>query len=112
MGQEELIKKIVRYFEEFIFLPHLSASLKKHAQLNSYNINPIVVNYLSQLLEGKFTPEGVAKALFYPRVLGTSINTSFGTRIQNMFVELQMAQGSMIKGMDIEFTDKIDGRKN
>lgn len=28
-----------------------------------------------------------------------------------MFVELGIAQGSMIKGMDIEFVDKIDNRK-
>lgn len=49
--------------------------------------------------------------MYYPRVLGTSINTSFGTRIQNMFVELNLAEGSLIKGMDIEFTDKVDGRR-
>ena len=53
---------------------------------------------------------GVAKALYYPRVLGTSINTSFGDRIQKMFVELGLARGSLIKGMDIEFEDQIDGR--
>jgi hypothetical protein len=58
-----------------------------------------------------FTPVGIAKALYYPRVLGTSINTSFGTRIQNMFVELGLANGSLIKGLDIEFQDKIDNRK-
>jgi hypothetical protein len=66
---------------------------------------------LSKVLEDDFTPIGIAKALYYPRVLGTSINTSFGTRIQNMFVELELANGSLIKGMDIEFIDKIDGRK-
>ncbi|MEM6965367.1 MAG: PmeII family type II restriction endonuclease, partial [Bacteroidota bacterium] len=57
------------------------------------------------------TPLGIAKALYFPRVLGTSINTSFGTRIQNMFVKLNLAQGSLIKGMDIEFVDKLDERK-
>lgn len=62
------------------------------------------------LAEG-YTPLGVAKALFYPRVLSTSINTIFGNQIQNMLVELEIANGSMIKGMDIEFIDKIDGRK-
>jgi len=63
------------------------------------------------VLVGNYSPDGVAKALFYPRVLGTSINTSFGTRIQNMFVELGIAEGSKIKGMDIEFVDKIDNRQ-
>ncbi len=79
--------------------------------MKSYKINPIIVKYLSKVLEDDFTSLGIAKALYFPRVLGTSINTSFGTRIQNMFVELNLAEGSLIKGMDIEFIDKIDHRK-
>jgi len=109
--ENELRIEIVNYFETYIFENHINASLKVHSKLKSYNINPIVVKYLSKVLEGNYSPEGVAKALFYPRVLGTSINTSFGTRIQNMFVELQIADGSLIKGMDIEFIDQIDNRK-
>ena len=109
--QEELLEEIVKYFEIYIFENHINASLKIHSKLKSYNINPIVVKYLSKILEGNYSPEGVAKALFYPRVLGTSINTSFGTRIQNMFVELQIADGSLIPGMDIEFFDQIENRK-
>ncbi|MAC94429.1 MAG: restriction endonuclease [Flavobacteriales bacterium] len=111
MSENEMIQNIVKYFEEQIFQNHIEASLKVHSRLKSYNINPIVVKYLSKVLEDKYSPEGVAKALYYPRVLGTSINTSFGTRIQNMFVQLGLAEGSLIKGMDIEFFDKVDQRK-
>jgi hypothetical protein len=111
MTEKALTDTIVGYFEKNIFENHLSSIVKTHSKLKSYNINPIVVKYLSKVLENDYTPEGVAKALFYPRVLGTSINTSFGTRIQSMFVELNIADGSMIKGMDIEFIDKIDNRK-
>lgn len=111
MGEHILINRVVEYFQKNIFENHISASLDKHSQLKSYNINPIVVRYLSEILEGEYTSMGVAKALFYPRVLGTSINTSFGTRVQNMFIDLEIASGSMIKGMDIEFTDKIEHRK-
>lgn len=111
MSKKVLIAKIVEYFQKNIFENHILASLEKHSQLKNYNINPIVVRYLSEILEGSYSPIGVAKALFYPRVLGTSINTSFGTRIQNMFIDLEIASGSMIKGMDIEFIDKIDNRK-
>jgi Type II restriction endonuclease EcoO109I len=111
MTKQSLIKKVVEYFETKIFKNHIEASLKVHSKLKSYKINPIVVKYLSKVLENNYTPESVAKALFYPRVLGTSINTSFGTQIQNMFVDLGIASGSIIKGMDIEFTDKIDKRK-
>ncbi|MFK5982494.1 MAG: PmeII family type II restriction endonuclease [Flavobacteriaceae bacterium] len=111
MNEYKLLEIITDYFKNSIFENHKISTLKKHSKLNSYKINPILVKYLSKVLENNFTPIGIAKALFYPRVLGTSINTSFGTRIQNMFVELDLAQGSLIKGMDIEFIDKIDGRK-
>lgn len=111
MTELELTKQIVDYFEKNIFQQHINASLNIHSKLKSYKINPIVVKYLSKVLDDKYSPEGIAKALYYPRVLGTSINTSFGTRIQTMFVDLGIGNGSMIKGMDIEFIDKIDNRK-
>ncbi|AMC11321.1 hypothetical protein Lupro_08655 [Lutibacter profundi] len=111
MNENHLLGIITTYFKDKIFENHKINSLKTHSKLKSYKINPIIVKYLSKILENDFTPIGIAKALYYPRILGTSINTSFGTRIQNMFVELNLAQGSLIKGMDIEFTDKIDGRK-
>ncbi len=111
MDENQLQRIVTKYFEEKIFDNHKINSLKKHSKLKSYKINPILVKYLSKVLEDDFTPVGIAKALYYPRVLGTSINTSFGTRIQNMFVELKLANGSLIKGMDIEFIDKIDNRK-
>lgn len=111
MAEKELLEIITEYFKDAIFENHKANSLKKHSKLKSYKINPIIVKYLSKILENNFTPIGIAKALYYPRILGTSINTSFGTRIQNMFVELGLAQGSLIKGMDIEFNDKIDNRK-
>ena len=109
--EEELLIEIVNYFDTFIFKNHINASIKTHSKLKSYNINPIVVKYLSKVLEGKYSAEGVAKALYYPRVLGTSINTSFGTNIQKMFIKLNLADGSAIKGIDIENLDKIDERK-
>lgn len=111
MTEKELLEIITTYFEEKIFENHKINALKTHAKLKSYKINPIIVKYLSKILEDDFTAIGIAKALYYPRILGTSINTSFGTRIQNMFVELNLASGSLIKGMDIEFIDQVDGRK-
>ncbi len=111
MEEKELLKIVTEYFGDKIFKSHKENVLKNHSKLKSYKINPIIVKYLSKVLENDFTPLGIAKALYYPRVLGTSINTSFGTRIQNMFVELGLASGSLIKGMDIEFVDKVDKRK-
>jgi len=111
MNENELLEVITVYFKTKIFENHRLNSSKTHSKLKSYKINPIIVKYLSKVLEDDFTPIGIAKALYFPRILGTSITTSFGTRIQNMFVELGLAEGSLIKGMDIEFIDKIDGRK-
>jgi len=111
MDENKLLAIITEYFKYKIFENHKINSLQSNSKLKSYKINPIIVKYLSKIIENDFTPIGIAKALYYPRVLGTSINTSFGTRIQNMFVELNLAQGSLIKGMDIEFIDKIDSRK-
>lgn len=111
MTEQEYLIDAVEYFRERLFITHIKAASSKHAKLKSYKINPIVVRYLSNILEDGFTPLGVAKALYYPRILGTSINTSFGTNVQKMFIELGLADGSLIKGMDIEFTDKIDDRR-
>lgn len=113
MSDSTLLGQVIEYFEINIFKSHIETIAKKHSQIKSYNINPIVVRYLSELIEGEYSPLGVAKALFYPRVLGTSINTSFGTRVQKMFIDLKIggASGSLIKGMDIEFVDKLDKRK-
>lgn len=111
MNESKLLIIITEYFKNKIFENHKINTLKTHSKLKSYKVNPIIVKYLSKILENDFTPIGIAKALYYPRILGTSINTSFGTRIQNMFVELNLAKGSLIKGMDIEFIDKVDGRK-
>ena len=111
MNENELIQIITKYFRENILENHKKNVLKEHSKLKSYKINPIIVKYLSKVLEDKYTPIGIAKALYYPRVLGTSITTSFGTRIQRMFVELELADGSLIPEMDIEFIDKIDNRR-
>lgn len=111
MTEREILSLATTYFKDTVFENHKLNVTKNHTKLSSYKINPILVRYLSKILEGEFTPLGVAKALYFPRVLSTSITTSFGTRIQNMFVELELAQGSLIKGMDIEFIDKIDDRR-
>ena len=111
MNETELLDLVKAYFKEKIFEQHKKTALSKHTKLSSYKINPILVRYLSKVLTNDFTPLGVAKALYFPRILSTSITTSFGTNIQKMFVDLDLADGSLIKGMDIEFKDKVDNRK-
>lgn len=81
--------------------------------MKNFKINPFLVNYLASFLCGNTEPESLAKALLYPRILGTSITTSFGSNIQNFISALaaQAGSGSGIEGIDIEFVDAIDGRK-
>ena len=49
----------------------------------------------------------------YPRILGTSVNTSFGQNIQIFISQLAQVAGcaSGIDGIDIEFIDALDGRR-
>lgn len=82
-------------------------------QLSSFNVNPFLINYLAAFLCGDTEPESLAKALVYPRILGTSLNTSFGQNIQIFISQLQEVVGagaSGVDGIDIEFVDAIDGR--
>ncbi len=63
------------YFRTIIIPNHLK-NLKK-LNLSSFNVNPFLINYLASFLCGDTTPESLAKALVFPRILGTSLNTSF-----------------------------------
>ena len=109
--KQQIINSGKAYFRQIIIPSHLKnlQSLK----LRDFKINPFLVNYLAAFLCGDTTPESLAKALVYPRILGTSINTSFGQNIQVFISRLRQVAGgaSGIDGIDIEFVDAIDGRK-
>ncbi len=78
---------------------------------SKFNINPFLAVYLSNFLTGSSKPIDIARALIYPRVLGTSITTSFGQNIQRFVTDVLSSFGSATKGIDIEFIDQIDGMK-
>ena len=67
--------------------------------------------YLAKFLTGNDDAESIAKALIYPRILGSSITTSFGMQVQKQITTLFPGFGSTTSGIDIEFVDAIDGRK-
>jgi len=50
-------------------------------------------------------------SLIYPRVLGTSITTTFGNQIQYFCSEVLDGYGSRIPGLDLEFIDSVDKRR-
>jgi hypothetical protein len=78
----------------------------------NFVVNPFLVWHLAKFIDGEVTPRSVAKALIYPRQLGTSITTSFGAQIQRFISDtLVTAYGSAASGIDIEFIDQKDGLK-
>jgi len=106
-----IIESGKQYFRQIIIPNHIKRLEK--LKLKDFKINPFLVNYLAAFLCGNTEPISLAKALVYPRILGTSINTSFGQNIQVFISSLAIVAGnaSGIDGIDIEFVDAIDGRK-
>ncbi len=109
--KHSIIESGKEYFRTSIIPNHIK-NLKK-LRLNDFDVNPFLINYLAAFLCGDTTPLSMAKALIYPRVLGTSVNTSFGQNIQIFISQLAQIAGhpSGIDGIDFEFVDALDGRK-
>lgn len=109
--KQAIIRSGKEYFRSVIIPNHLR-NLEK-LSLSSFNFNPFLINYLAAFLCGNTEPESLAIALVYPRILGTSLNTSFGQNIQVFISQLQEVVGgaSGIDGIDIEFVDALDGRR-
>ena len=84
---------------------------EKLSDVRQFTINPFTHKYLAQFAFGDSSPESMAKALVYPRVLGTSIATTFGTQLQYFCNEVLASYASVVSGIDIEFEDAVDGRK-
>jgi len=106
--KEELISKFKTWFQETLIENH-KRNTKKLVDVNEFNINPFLLYYLSNFLEGNSDPTSLAKALVYPRVLGTSITTSFGQNVQSFVTKVLDGYGSTTSGIDIEFIDQLDG---
>lgn len=109
--KQAIIESGKEYFRKIIIPNHLKQLNK--IKLKDFNINPFLINYLAAFLCGDTEPESLAKALLYPRILGTSITTSFGQNIQTFISNLKeiIGNASGIEGIDIEFVDAIDGRR-
>jgi Type II restriction endonuclease EcoO109I len=110
--QTLLLNQAKDWFANVIMKNHV-ANTEKLADLRELQVNPFLLPYLAAFLEGELTAESKAKALLLPRVLGTSINTSFGTNIQAFSTEvLKGVVGSTTEGIDIEFEDALTGEKS
>ncbi len=110
--KKDILERAKSWMRDELIPAHKVNTLKL-ASLDEFNINPFIWPYLAFFLEGNRDYTSLAKALVYPRALGSSISTSFGQRAQRLIVRLfeDSAFGSGIKGIDIEFIDKIDNRR-
>lgn len=108
--RNQLLARAKDFFIENI-IPSHNAGLNRASRLSSYKVNPFLVEYLANFLCGDDSPESLAKALIYPRVLGTSITTIFGNQAQMMISSIFEGMGSTTSGIDIEYIDNVDGRR-
>lgn len=108
--KQEILTKAKEFFKESIIESH-KKNTKKCKNLKEFNVNPFLVSYLSNYLTGNSDSESLAKALIYPRVLGTSITTTFGNNMQKFCSYVLDGFGSTTSGIDIEFIDQLDGRR-
>lgn len=92
-------------------MPSHIKNTEKLRTLKNLQVNPFLDSYKANFLYGNDDPENIAKAMLYPRILGTSINTIFGSRLQNFCNTVLEGFASTTSGIDIEFIDKIDGRR-
>ena len=106
-----ILEQVKTWFKTVIIPKHI-INTEKLSNPKEFDINPFLVPYIATYMTGELTAESVAKALVYPRVFGQSISTSFGQNIQNLISQVFKSYGSMVPGLDIEFIDAINGRKN
>ena len=109
--REQILENAKVFFRKYIVQSHINGACKRASKLSEYNINPFLFKYLANFLTCFDSAESIARALVLPRILGSSINTSFGMRIQRLISSLFEGLGSITQGIDIESVDAIDGRK-
>jgi hypothetical protein len=108
--KNDILRKFKSWFKDSLIVSH-KKNTEKLKDIREFNINPFLLYYLANFLEGNSNSNSLAKVLVYPRVLGTSITTSFGTQMQTFITKVLGAYGSTTRGIDIEFVDQIDKRK-
>lgn len=109
-GNQAVLDAASEWFTKFLSNHHDKTI--ECGMAENFVINPFLVWHLAKFIDGDVTPRSVAKALIYPRQLGTSITTSFGAQIQRFISDtLVTAYGSAASGIDIEFIDQKDGLK-
>lgn len=118
MTEEQKTRALEKAKEMFRndFEKNRKKAVKALGKISSFKPNPFLHKYLAESVWGNCDAHSLAKALIYPRILGTSVATSFGSFMQKyccseVFVETNHARAVDTKGLDIAFIDAIDGRE-
>jgi hypothetical protein len=88
------IESILLKSEEFFrteFTPNHIRNTRKLTKLSEFHRNPFLWEYLATFLCGNSDSLSLARALIYPRVLGTSVTTTFGTMMQKYCAKVLVA---------------------
>jgi len=107
---QKILKEAEKFFKEKIIKQHIK-NIKKCARIDEFNINPFTHKYLAGLIGKKGSKASLAKALIFPRCLGTSISTSLGSKFQKFIVQHLRAEGSGESSLDFDFTDRKDRKR-
>lgn len=110
IDKDKILNDAKIWFAETFVKSHI-ANMEKLIDPKKFHINHFTAVYLANFLTGNSSPESIAKALLYPRVLGTSVTTIFGTGIQKFTNDVLGTFGSTTPGIDIEFIDQVDHHK-
>jgi hypothetical protein len=111
LEKDGILNRAKSWMLEYIVTPHVK-NTKKLACLDEIKINPFLWPYLANYYCGDSSYRSLATVAVLPRVLGTSITTSFGIQMQSFISKvLNTSFGSTVHGIDIEFVDSIDGRR-
>lgn len=111
IDKHQILKDFSNWWRNEFAKAHKTNTVKLES-LAEFNVNPFLWSYLAYYLRGKADARSLAEVLVLPRALGTSVNTIFGARFQQFVTRyFKDALGSTTTGIDIEFEDKLDGRK-
>lgn len=107
-----LINQLEDWWMKDVYENH-KKNISRLQKPSSFNINPFLHPYIANFIYGDISPKSLAKALVLPRAMGTSVATTFGSKMQDFIVaNIEHAQGSAISGIDIEFKDQTKEKKD
>jgi len=110
VNQGQILCLAKDFFRDHVAAKHLQNTIKLK-DIEEFNINPFTHKYLAQFAFGDSSPQSLAKAILYPRIMGTSISTTFGNQLQHFCSKVLPSMASLVPGIDIEFQDTVTGRK-